>query len=92
MNRWQTVAAGAAMALAVARGGGADASAPPGRIAMDEFKKALDAKSVVVLDVRSAEQYAEGHIPGALSRPLATLDSWASEFKESKKPIVTYCA
>lgn len=92
MNRWQTVAAGAGLVLAIARGGGADASAPPGRIAMDEFKKALDAGSVVVLDVRSAEQYAEGHIPGARSRPLATLDSWASEFKESKKPIVTYCA
>jgi rhodanese-related sulfurtransferase len=92
VNRWQTVAAGAALALAVARSGGADATTPPGRIAMDEFKKALDDKSVVVLDVRSAEQYAAGHIPGSLSRPLSTVDSWASEFKESRKPIVTYCA
>jgi rhodanese-related sulfurtransferase len=91
VKSWHSLAAAAALALSVAAAGAADAVAP-GRIAPDAFKKALNARSVIVLDVRSAEQYAEGHIPGALSRPLATIDSWAAEFKGSTKPIVTYCA
>jgi rhodanese-related sulfurtransferase len=34
-----------------------------------ELKRALDAGDVVVVDVRAAEDYAKGHIPGAISLP-----------------------
>jgi len=44
----------------------------------------------VVLDVRSREQYEEGHIPGARNIPL---DELISELKTlpKDKTIVTYC-
>ncbi|WP_327352785.1 ArsR/SmtB family transcription factor [Streptomyces sp. NBC_01304] len=35
----------------------------------------MNNKTVTVVDVRPAEEYAAGHIPGALSRPLTELDS-----------------
>ena len=38
-----------------------------------ELKRAIDQKSVVVVDVRAAEDYAKGHIPGAISLPQ---DKW----------------
>jgi rhodanese-related sulfurtransferase len=34
-----------------------------------ELKRAIDAGGVVVVDVRAAEDYAKGHIPGAVSLP-----------------------
>jgi rhodanese-related sulfurtransferase len=68
----------------------ADAS----RIAMDEFKKLHAQGRVLVIDVRGADAYAEGHIPGARSMPLASLSDPAvvASLKGTTKPIVTYCA
>jgi len=94
-----TITTAAAVTLAMAAAGSAQGpqlgpvkQAAPARITLDDFKKALDEKSVIVLDVRAAEAYANGHIPGSLSRPLGTIDGWAAELKGTKKPIVTYCA
>jgi phage shock protein E len=45
---------------------------------------------VLLLDVRTAEEYADGHIPGAV---LVPYDELAAKFKEADKgrPIVVYC-
>lgn len=45
---------------------------------------------LLLLDVRSAEEFAAGHIPGAL---LAPYDALEAGFKEADKarPIVVYC-
>lgn len=45
---------------------------------------------VVVLDVRPAEEYAAGHIAGALSIPHDELERRLSELPKSRK-IVAYC-
>jgi len=68
--------------------------APSGshRIAMAEFKALHQQDAVAVVDVRDAESYAEGHIPGALSVPLDDLQQHLPKLKALKKPIVTYCA
>ncbi len=66
------------------------ASAP--RISQAEFRKALAAGEILVLDVRDAQAYANGHIPGAISIPLTDLSSHAQELKAEKRPIVTYCS
>ena len=62
------------------------------RITLAEFKKLLATDAVVVVDVRAAESYAEGHIPGALSVPLDDLKGHVARLKALNKPIVTYCA
>ena len=45
---------------------------------------------VTVLDVRPAEEYAAGHVPGAVNIPLAQLAKRLDELP-SRKDIVAYC-
>lgn len=45
---------------------------------------------VVVLDVRPEQEYRSGHIPGALSLPLAELEQRLAELPRGKQ-IVAYC-
>jgi len=45
---------------------------------------------VTVLDVRPAEEYAAGHLPGAINIPLAELEKRLQEFQPSKQ-VVAYC-
>jgi len=45
---------------------------------------------VTVLDVRPAEEYAAGHLPGAINIPLAELEKHLDELKPSKE-VVAYC-
>lgn len=46
--------------------------------------------AVTVLDVRPAEEYRSGHIPGALSIPLKELERRLSDLPQ-KRDIVAYC-
>ena len=46
--------------------------------------------SLVLLDVRSAEAYASGHVPGAVSLPHAQISAQALE-DLGDAPLVTYC-
>ncbi len=48
------------------------------------------ASEFVLLDVRDAEAYAAGHIPGAVSLPLAQLPERVATLA-TDKPYVTYC-
>jgi rhodanese-related sulfurtransferase len=75
--------------LAAGRAGQGDAAV--GRIALADFKKLVDSGAVIVLDVRSADAYASGHIPGAISVPLETVAGRAADWRSATKPIVTYC-
>ena len=62
------------------------------RISWDDFKKQYDKNEVVVVDVRSAEAYELGHIPGSRSIPLERVEQSVEELKSLKKPVVVYCA
>lgn len=62
------------------------------RVKLEDFKKLLSADAIVVIDVRDVDAYREGHIPGALSVPIASVGDRAGEFRNTKKPIVTYCS
>ena len=62
-------------------------------ITPDDLALRLEGEDVpVILDVRSPEEYAEGHIPGAINIPYdqiaASLD-WLESFRE--REIVVYC-
>jgi 3-mercaptopyruvate sulfurtransferase SseA len=62
------------------------------RITQDDLKKLMAADKVLVVDVRSAEAYTGGHIPGSVSAPLGEIEKHLEELKSAKKPIVTYCS
>lgn len=67
--------------------GGTDAPEPVSR---DELAARLEEGSVVVLDVRPADEYASGHIPGALNTTLADLQEIIPNLKPDAD-IVAYC-
>jgi rhodanese-related sulfurtransferase len=48
--------------------------------------------SFVVVDCRSAESFAKGHVPGAINIPYRTIDAKTTAAIPKDKLIVTYCA
>jgi len=59
-------------------------------VSRQELLRRLRSRDVVVLDVRPPEEYAAGHIAGALSLPLAELRRRLADLPTSVK-IVAYC-
>ena len=60
------------------------------QIAADQLQARLAKGSVIVLDVRPEPEYRAGHIPGALSAPLGSLDALAAKLPK-RREIVAYC-
>ena len=60
------------------------------RVSLEESLAAFDSGEAVFLDVRSESSYAAGHIPDALSIPLAELESRIGEI-DPNQWIITYC-
>lgn len=51
-----------------------------------------DTSKWLILDVRSAEEYAEGHVPGAVNIAHTELEDRLSEIVNfESKPVVVYC-
>ena len=71
------------------------AAAPPDaapRIDMATFKTEYDQKTdMLIVDVRTPDQYATGHIVGAVNIPEAEAQSRLAEMPKDKR-IVLYCA
>lgn len=47
--------------------------------------------STLVIDVRTVEEFAEGHVPGAINVPLAIVPESLDAFGEKHTSIVMYC-
>jgi len=58
----------------------------PAREVLDRAKKGL----VTVLDVRPEEEYAAGHLPGAINVPIEKLESYLSKLPK-RKEVIAYC-
>ncbi|MFD2472913.1 ArsR/SmtB family transcription factor [Amycolatopsis silviterrae] len=56
----------------------------------DELMRRVEAGQAIVVDVRPAEEYAAGHIPGAISIPMAELADRISELP-ADLDVVAYC-
>jgi rhodanese-related sulfurtransferase len=57
-----------------------------------EATQLINRQDALVLDVRSAEEYAKGHILGAKNLPLADLGRRAAELDKHKaKPVIVHC-
>jgi rhodanese-related sulfurtransferase len=60
------------------------------RVDSEELLRRVRRREVVLLDVRPAEEYRAGHIPGALSIPVADLQARIKELPKNRE-IVAYC-
>lgn len=57
----------------------------------EELARRIEAGTVVLIDVRPAEEFEQGHIAGAVSVPLASIKNWARDDAPKRKQIVAYC-
>jgi rhodanese-related sulfurtransferase/predicted transcriptional regulator len=60
------------------------------QVAADELEQRLKQGTVIVLDVRPEPEFRAGHIPGALSAPLDSLEQVAAKLPR-RREIVAYC-
>jgi rhodanese-related sulfurtransferase len=71
------------------------AEEPTPRIQQDVLLKRIEQKdtSMIILDVRTPEEFTAGHIPGAINIPYMHLPARLSELPDAgDKEIVLYCA
>jgi len=50
-----------------------------------------NAPGAILLDVRTPQEYREGHIPGSQNVPLQTIDKVASVAENKEVPLFVYC-
>lgn len=55
-----------------------------------ELMQRMRAGTVTLIDVRPAEEFAQGHLPGAVSVPVDTVAAWAKHAPK-RRQIVAYC-
>lgn len=60
------------------------------RVSVDDFRRRVGDGTTVLIDVRSAEDYARGHLPGAISMPLSDLRSRIDELPDDAD-VIAYC-
>jgi len=69
----------------------ADRSGLP-RLSPAQTVSLINQKDAVVVDLRSAEAFAKGHVAGAVNLPPASLDTAATVLRKvAKKPLVLCC-
>lgn len=56
-----------------------------------ELRRAL-AEGAIVLDVRSPEEFRQGHHPAARNVPMDELRGRATELGDRDRPVIVYCA
>ncbi|SFB53700.1 transcriptional regulator, ArsR family [Amycolatopsis marina] len=59
-------------------------------LSREELLRRVHTEEIIVLDVRPSEEYAAGHIPGALSVPVDDLADHLAELP-AEQEIVAYC-
>ncbi len=50
-----------------------------------------ESEGALLLDVRTAEEYAAGHIPGSRNLPLAEIDRAGTLIEDPETPLFLYC-
>ena len=58
----------------------------PAREVLERLRKGL----VTVLDVRPPEEYASGHLPGAINVPMEKLETYLSKLPK-RREVIAYC-
>ena len=55
------------------------------------LKEYAETENAVLLDVRTPQEYREGHIPGSKNVPLQTIDKISSVADNKNIPLFVYC-
>lgn len=61
------------------------------RINAEELRRLLAAKQAVVVDVRSAEEYAQAHIEGAINLPIQQIETREYPKLPRGQRLISYC-
>jgi rhodanese-related sulfurtransferase len=69
---------------------GSGPAAPP--VPLAEALDLRDRGEAVLVDVRSREDYAEGHLPGAVNIPASQVEERAAEIRRMGRLPILYCA
>lgn len=62
----------------------------PDSIDLEQLER-LIAQGAQLVEVLGAEEYEEGHLPGAVSLPLKQLDATSASRLDRGRPVVVYC-
>jgi rhodanese-related sulfurtransferase len=81
----------ASPALAQAPAAGATPPAPKPGVVDGATAKALVASGAKVVDVRTAQEFASGHVPGAINIPYEEIGKRTAEIGPSSTQVVLYC-
>lgn len=54
--------------------------------------KTFQSQDAIIIDVRTANEYNQGAIPGSKNFPLQTINSKIQIIKKYNKPVITCCA
>lgn len=93
LRLWDLISEIAAQELAVVRCAMDDIfsdDTSPETVDYEELVRRVDAGEAVIIDVRPEEEYAAGHVPGALSVSLERLTEKLDELPRDT-PILAYC-
>ena len=62
----------------------------PKEVDRDELRRMVDAGAQLV-EVLPAEEYAEDHLPDAISIPLRHVDAEGVKALDTNRPVIVYC-
>ncbi len=60
-------------------------------INFEQAKQIIDNEQVILLDVRTEEEYITGHIPNSTLIPLDELEERINELKDKNQKMLVYC-
>jgi predicted methyltransferase len=69
-----------------------DLKDPALRVSVNELLAMLSKDAVTIVDVRGEDSFTAGHIPGAVSIPLESVEGKVERLRSLGKPVVTYCS
>ena len=58
---------------------------------MKNINEILKKEETVIVDVRNAWEYDEGHVKNAVNIPLTEIPARIDEFKKLNSPVILYC-
>ncbi len=62
----------------------------PKELDRDGLRRMVE-RGAQLVEVLPAEEYAEDHLPGAISLPLRHIDAEGAKVLDKQRPVIVYC-